>query len=272
MSKLQYIDWFKLKDDKLTTKDGLEIEQWEFNYEENEQIMSEWAKHFRNMYCNDSEIDTLKNPLQTRKEFLLDIKFPDNGQGGAKIRSGDFAELLVADLLEYLERYWVPRTRYDRKIRRNTSTFGCDVIALKQIDYSKPSISDEILVVEVKAQFNQRNNVSILPRLQDAVEDSKEDPIRRSESLQGMKTRLKDRGETELVKRLERFQLISQYPCKERYGAAACFTNDKFDEVNISETDCSDYQNKEWLRLLVIKGKNMMDLVNSLYERAANEA
>jgi len=272
MAKLQYTDWLIKLPDNLITKDGKEIEQWEFNYLKNETIMSEWATHFRNMYCNDNEIDSLKTPTQSRKDFLLNIKFPDSGQDGGKIRAGDFAELLVADLLEYLENYWVPRTRYDRKIRRNTSTFGCDVIAFKQKDLSTPSSEDEILVVEVKAQLNQRSNVEILPRLQDAIEDSKEDPIRRAESLQGMKTRLKDMGQDNLAKRIERFQLIPNIPCKEFYGAAACFTDNKYDINKISETDCTSYENKDILRLLVIKGKDMMDLVNSLYERAANEA
>lgn len=272
MEKLEYTNWLNKLPNKLTSKDGKEIELWEFNYLENDTVMSEWAKHFRNMYCDDNEIDFLKTPTQTRKEFLLDKKFPDSGRNGGKIRSGDFAELLVADLLEYIENYWVPRTRYDRKIRRNTSTFGCDVIAFKQTDPHTPLPSDEILVVEVKAQFNQQPKVNIKPRLQDAVDDSKLDSIRRAESLQGIKTRLKDKGKLDLAKRIERFQLISNLPCKEHYGAVACFTDNKYDETQISKTDCSAYPNNKTLRLLVIKGKDMMDLVHSLYERAANEA
>lgn len=272
MAKLRYVQWLNKSPSVLSTQDGRNIEIWEFNYQNNNAVLSEWATHFRNMYCSDSEIDTLRTSLVSRKDFLLNEKFPDSGRGGAKIRSGDFAELLIADLLEYLEDYWVPRTRYDRKTRRNTSTFGCDVIAMKQMDPSKPSSKDVILVVEVKAQFNQNKKISISPRLQDAVDDSKKDPIRRGESLLAMKARFIDRGDNASVKKIGRFQEISNYPCVEQYGAAACFTDNKFDVKKISSTDASSYPQNNSLRLLVIRGKNMMDFANALYERAANEA
>lgn len=268
----QYVQWLKKEKLTLSTQDGRNVEVWDFDYQSNDAILSEWAKHFRNMYCDDKEIDSLKAPSESRKDFLLNNKFPDSNQSGAKIRSGDFGELLVADLLEYLENYWVPRTRYDRKIRKNTSTFGCDVIAMKQQDLKNPSSNDEILVVEVKAQFNQRKSTAILPRLQDALEDSKIDPIRRGESLVAIKARLKDTGEIDKVKRINRFQELSNFPCIEKYGAAACFTDNKYDTNKISKTDGSSYPANNLLRLLVIKGKNMMDLVNALYERAADEA
>ena len=272
MAKLQYVQWLNKSPNILSTQDGRNIEIWEFNYQNNNAVLSEWAAHFRNMYCLDSEIDVLRSSSESKRDFLLNKKFPDSGRGGAKIRSGDFAELLVADLLEYLEDYWVPRTRYDRKTRRNTSTFGCDVIALKQLDPDKPSSKDVIFVVEVKAQFNQNQKKPILPRLQDAVEDSKLDPIRRAESLLAMKARFLDRGDVTSVKKIGRFQEISNHPCDEKYGAAACFTDNKFDANEISLTDATSYPPNNDLRLLVIKGKNMMDFTNALYERAADEA
>ncbi len=272
MAKLQYVQWLNKTSNVISTQDGKNIEIWEFNHKNNDIILSEWANHLRNIYCSDSEIDKLRSSSESRKDFLLNMKFPDSGRGGAKIRSGDFAELLVADLLEYLENYWVPRTRYDRKTRRNTSTFGCDIIAMKQKSPNKPSNQDVIFVVEVKAQFNQNPHASIEPCLQKAVDDSKKDPIRRSESLMAMKARLIDRGDMDSVKKIGRFQEISNYPCIEQYGAAACFTDNKFNTKKISSTDASSYPSYNVLRLLVVKGKSMMDLVNALYERAANEA
>jgi len=52
----------------------------------------------------------------TPGEYLLKKKFPDHKEApGPSIRSGDFAEILVADYIEYKLGYWCPRQfRYDK--------------------------------------------------------------------------------------------------------------------------------------------------------------
>ena len=118
---MQYLQWLQKQKDFISCE-GKKIEV--FSLLHNSQmnnIMSEWATHFRNQYCNDSIIDRLKPPSKSRKDYLNEIKFPDKSiTPGPSIRAGDFGEILIADFLEYIENYWVPRTRYnDKNIRQN---------------------------------------------------------------------------------------------------------------------------------------------------------
>lgn len=230
--------------------------------------LSAWAKHFRNHYCSDDEIDLLKPPDISRKDYLLGHKFPTKVAPGPSTKSGDFAEILVADFLEFLNGYYVPRTRYDRKTIRNESTKGSDVLAFKG-ELDKPKSSDELLIYEVKASFSEGkpNN-----RLQDAITDSVKDEFRVSESLNAVKQRLLDKRDFERVRYVSRFQENLKKPYKTNFGAAAILTETRYCANAIAEADSSIHPHKDDLEMIVIYGQQLMDLVNKLYETAANEA
>ncbi len=187
----QHLEWLVDTGEVLTTQCGRKAKVYSFNHDmTDEEVMSAWAKHFRNHYCDDSQIDILKAPGQSNSEYLLEMKFPSRTQApGPSIRAGDFAEILVADYLTYLCGYNVPRTRYDRKGVPNESTKGSDVLAFKQDAVN--SRKDELLVYEVKAKLSAGPR----PMLQVAIDDSKKDPVRVAESLNGIKQRMMDRGE-----------------------------------------------------------------------------
>ena len=53
----EHINWLIDTGERLTTVDGKTVEVWEFRHEEDDEILSLWARHFRNHYCLDSEID-----------------------------------------------------------------------------------------------------------------------------------------------------------------------------------------------------------------------
>ncbi len=269
----QYLKWFKRLDKILTSADGKAIEIWEFNYQLDNTVLSDWATHFRNQYCDDKYIDEYRDGDQfgkTREEYLLNRIFPDKTENfGPATRSGDFGELLIADLLEYLEDYWVPRTRYDNKTTRNSSTQGSDVLAIKLASDKDFSPKDELLVTEVKAQFSGKEAED---RLQDAVDDSNKDPTRKGESLNAIKRRYINEGNEKLADIIKRFQNPLDNKYLEEYAAAALFSDSVYDEGRIILTDCQDHTERDNLRLIIIHGKNMMQLVHSLYERAAHEA
>ena len=96
--------WLTKNEEDLRTADGKNIEVWVFRHEQDEQVLSEWAKHFRNHYCFDSEIDYFRRGYgYSREDYLNLIKFPDiKNAPGPSIRAGDFGEVLVADFIEYL--------------------------------------------------------------------------------------------------------------------------------------------------------------------------
>jgi hypothetical protein len=232
-------------------------------------IMSKWATHYRNHYCFDTEIDHLRDGTGfTRKDFLLNSKFPTTSGFGPGIRSGDFGEILVADYIEFVLNYWIPRTRYGNKTIRDESSKGSDIIGFKIVDENETD-QDILAQIEVKAQLS---GTTSSPRLQDAINDSVKDELRKGESLNAMKQRLFDKGKLDEVKKISRFQNPTDKPYKTMYGAAALFSNGNYTTDVITSCDTSLHPFRNELFLIVIKGDELMKIVNQLYTIAADEA
>ena len=51
-----FLQWFN-KTKELITDEGMKIDIWTFNHKNNKQLLSEWAKHFREMYSDDKLLD-----------------------------------------------------------------------------------------------------------------------------------------------------------------------------------------------------------------------
>lgn len=271
---LPHSTWLKKAAKTLHTKDGKKATVYEFVVDaSDETAMKVWAKHFREQYCLDSKLDKLrKGTGKSRTEYLRDLVFPDaKDDFGPATRSGDFAEILIADLLESHLEYWVPRTRYSDKMVRNESPKGTDVIGFKFADGgpSKPSRKDALIAFESKAQLSGKEAKG---RLQDAVNDSTKDEFRLGESLNAIKRRLIDQDKDEEAERVERFQEGLAVPYVREAGAAAVFCSSVYSVANIAGTDCSNHENLDNLMLIVVHAKEFMKLVHALYERAANEA
>ena len=267
----EHIKWLVNTGEQLKTVDGKDVEVWEFQHQDDDDVLSAWAKHFRNHYCFDSEIDYWRKGYKySRSEYLNSIKFPDpKSAPGPSIRAGDFGEVLVADFLEYLLGYWVPRTRYGDKTIRNESTKGRDIIGFHIVKNGKASSKDRLAIFEAKAQFSGKKPNA---RLQDAVDGSVKDIARKAESLNAIKQRLHGRNELDDAEKIERFQNEVDYPYKEVYGAVALFENPLFDSGLTSSTDSRSHPHSSDLALVVIKGDQMMALVHELYRRSADEA
>jgi len=267
-----HIKWLKDTKIKLKTLDGKEISVFEFSHQNDIAILAGWAKHLRNHYCDDKEIDLLREGTGCSKsEYLINFKFPDElNAPGPSIRAGDVGEILVADYLQYVLNYWVPRTRYCDKDVRNESTKGSDVIGFKLVVQKRESPLDRLAIYETKTQFSKGNNPK---RLQDAVDGSAKDITRKAESLNAIKQRLLKKGQNQNIQLVERFQNQVDHPYSEEYGAVALFSTSCFEPEAISTvTDASCHPNKKDLILIVIHGEEMMKLVNDLYKRASDEA
>jgi hypothetical protein len=266
----KHLEWLKDTGNTIKTSCGKDVPVYEFRHDlSDENVMSAWARHFRNHYCLDIELEALKPDDMANSDFLLELKFPHASKSpGPSIRAGDFAEILVADYLQFLRAYYVPRTRYDRKIIGNESSKGSDVIAFKQQGQTS-SRTDEMLIYEVKAKLSENSKSNVL---QTAIIDSSKDEVRLAESLNGMKQRLFDKKDNFGVSVINRFQKNVDQPYKRSYGAAAVITKTSFCPETISESDSSGHVSSDELELIVISGEQLMPLVHALYARAANEA
>lgn len=274
-----HLTWLVDTRKSIKTIDGLEVRIFKFSHETDEAILSAWAKHFRNHYCLDSKIDILRGS-HTRSDYLKTLVFPcDKMPPGPSIRAGDFAEILIADYVEFRLGYWVPRVRWSSKAVRNESVKGSDVVGFRYSE-DNPSKDDEMLVFESKAQLSKKKP----SRLQDAINDSAKDEIRIAETLNFLKRRFHEESDDPHVKYIERFQNPDDHPYKERYAAAAIFSDDAFDNQHITLANAKKipvakkagsfkpHPHRNNLILLVISGPALMNLANALYRRAADEA
>jgi len=265
---MKYLDsLIKLKD--VVTDEGESVEVYELSTID-EIAFEEWAFFFRQNYCVDEVLTSLVNGTgMTKQEYLLSYKFPDAKESfGPGTRSGDFAELLIADYLEFSLGYFVPRERYKNKFNRNTSTQGTDVIGLKMAGTAW-SLDDEFVTFEVKAQASEKEKKKRLQekkdRLQDAIDDSYKDAVRKGETLNALKQIYTEKKDYSKASQLERFQNKPDRPYKEKYGAAAVHDTTTYSEDLIKSVKLKN--EKRWM--IVIKRANLMGLVHRLYEVAS---
>ncbi len=266
-----HLSWLVDTGKVLRTADGRPVRVLELRHAKDDRVLSAWAKHVRNQYCDDGQIDALRNGTNlSRAEYLRKIKFPDPAKApGPSIRAGDFGEVLVADYLEFALDYWLPRTRYDHKAVRNESTKGSDIIGFKIVALGRDDPNDALAVFEAKAQLTGSKPNG---RLQAAVDDSVKDELRKAESLNAIKQRFLDLGRAADVQRVERFQDPEDRPYREEYGAVALLSTPLLDGKEVRSTNTSAHPHQGNLTLIVIHGPDLMDLVHDLYRRAADEA
>lgn len=263
-----YLKWL-VENGELTTTDGKPVKILDFEYGDEIAVLSDWAKHLRNQYCDDTKIDALRTGTGlNRADYLTQYKFPDRTtRPGPSIRAGDFGESLVADYAEYKLNYNVPRTRYEMKSIKNESTHGTDVIGFKVLDNNDPT-QDELLTVEVKCRLRTTDETV----LQIAFNESKKDyNVRKAESLNAMKQRLQLRNDTANIEIVERFQDKADRPYKEISGAAVVVSDDNWADTVVTNTDASSHPNTDLL-LLAIRGADLMDLTHSIFQRACDES
>lgn len=268
-----HLDWLVNTGSTITTADGHLVELWELNYAGDEAVLSAWAKHFRSHYCDDDMLPELVNGTGlTNGEFLKQMKFPDAAAGaGPSVRAGDFAEIVVADYIEYKLGYWCPRRlRYDFKWNRNESTKGCDVVGFKFVQDGAVNPQDELFVFESKAQLAL--NAQPQNRLQVAIDDSNKDKLREAMTLNALKQRFLERGERASADKVERFQNETDRPFRRISGAAAVHDLTTFDPGHPAAVTTAAHFNAPNLKLIVVTGVAMMQLVHALYQRAADEA
>lgn len=261
---LKYLEGLSKKE-SIITYEGKNIDIYELYISKDEEILDEWARHFRKQYCDDDMVDILvEGTGMSKQEWLLANKFPsDKIAPGPSTRAGDFGELLIADYIEYIHSYYVPRTKYSNKINPNTSPQGSDVVGLKMGE--KENINDELYVIEVKTRASKcKENQN---RLQNAIDDSSKDIERLAFSLSAMRQRLIELNKEDESKIVQRFQNGVDRPFKTKYGATAIYTTEMLDIEKIKEIRIPEGNNS--MSLFIIHIDNLMNFIHELYRRAS---
>ncbi|EAC8104466.1 DUF1837 domain-containing protein [Listeria monocytogenes] len=263
---LSHMKYFQ-KQKTIATNHGQEVIIYRLVVEDEANVLDEWSKHLREHYCLDEEIDILRSGSGLSKEdYLNRIKFPDSGTSmGAAIMSGDFSEILVHDYIEFVQGYYTTRTRYSRKVNRNSSTMGSDVLGYKCIDTIKSNKNDELAILEIKAQSSESKPKS---KLQDAVDDSAKDEVRVAESLNAEVQRLIDRNRFEEAKVVQRFQNKTDRPYRVKFSAVAVHSSTSFCEELVKTVDIAGHPDTN-VNLLVIYSDKLMEFIKDMYVRAS---
>lgn len=251
--------WFgENAETNLQTSDGKAVTVVNFNHEANEEILNEWALQFRLNYCSDADLEAACTATGlSQADYLRNQKFPTRGS----IQAGDFAELLVADYIQFLLGYKVPRTRYDRKINPNSSSQAVDVVGFK-FNHEGQTRNDELITCEVKARFTATANT-----LQNAINDSRKDyETRLPFALNAMRQRLLDRNDVDSANEVARFENKTSRPYREVTGAAFVCSRAVWSE-NLVTDSVGEHEN-EHASYFTFVGDDFMDLARRLYELA----
>ena len=258
----------KLSPSGVITIEGRTIYVWEFSPPTDPVHLDSWALHFRRQYCSDQELpELLVGTGMTAEQYLNAYIFPDKIKApGPSIRSGDFAEFLISDYLEFTLNLWVPREKYADKASNNESVKGVDIIGFNQLDIATPVRADALHAFEVKAALSGNTYGG---QLQNAVNDGSNDQhIRLAITLNATKRRFLREGKAQEVSRISRFQNPVDNPYTYLSGAVAVLCNTAFNEEELAETLTNHHSNAEALYLMVVRSDLQMQLVHELYERA----
>lgn len=255
---------------RLSSTDGTPIEVWTLTIPDEKDTLSEWARHFRQSYCPDEEIDDLREGTGlSRTDYLLSLVFPSKDELGPSVRAGDFAELLVTDFVEHILGYWTPRLKYADKSNPNESMKGVDVVGFSCEDPSIPKTEDSMICFEVKARLSDGNYNE---HLQEAIDHSGKDYGRLAYTLNKVKRLHRARGNDLGAKVVTRFQNIADRPYRLQFGAGAVLVESVYNTDEIQKSTTENHPYKSALQVLVIHGEDLMNLVHALYRRGADEA
>lgn len=249
--------------EQCTFKDGTKIYCWRLDWSCSDKVLDEWALHLRRHYISDDILENRVTVRQTTPDQYLPLRVvPDI----PSIRSGDFAEILISDVLQYLYGLVVPRYKQCNRKDKNASEHGSDVIAYQLKNLNGASALDKLFVLEVKSNASKTSDEELIKTVKKATKDSEKDPNRVPMTLQYMIDEAIDVNDQTTQKNLLRFTDMGGSPCKKIFGSAVATSHIKPIDA-LSGKAPSDVGLSANSPLIVVHASKLMDLVNSLYGR-----
>lgn len=265
MNPPKYINWF-VKESTVTLEDGVPISCYRLDYKVEDSVYCEWALHVRQHYESDAELEeSLAVTGMTVEEYLRTHVIPQKHEPfGPTARSNDFTEIMVSDLLEFVEGYTVPRCKQRNRSGKNQSEHGTDILAYKYAKSPKtPDSKDELLAVEVKAGLSSDKYKPI----SDAVADSHTyDEVRHALTLNYYRKKLRNIN-NEQENEIARFQQKSEHDYIISYIGAAIIARDQISNNIVMGVTGDDLELRQDNKVFLIHGKKLMTLANDIFER-----
>ena len=238
-----------------------------------EAMLEDWALHLRRHYVRDDELKRYcGGDARDVATVLKEDYIPDR----PTTRSGDFGEILLSDVLQFVEGYEVPRYKQVKRADRNMSDPGVDVVAYRISDPIGFNSSDELVTVEVKTRLTYKTNL-----LSDAIlaaeQSAQRDHTRIAMTLRMYKKRSSDVGDERTKKEMTRFMMKSENPYKHVLGMAVVIGADDIqaqsEEIKRKcESEKYDPETRKKLRfetvdkVCIVYKAGFMDLIRAIYE------
>lgn len=249
--------------EQCTFKDGTKVHCWRLDWACSDDVLDEWALHLRRHYISDDVLEHRVMARLTTPDQYLPLRIvPDI----PSTRSGDFAEILISDVLQYLYGLVVPRYKQCNRKDKNASEHGSDVIAYHLKNLNGASTSDKLFVFEVKSNASKTSDAEFIKTVKKATKDSVKDPNRVPMTLQYMIDEAIDVNDQTTQKNLQRFTDMGGSPCQKIFGSAVATSHAKPIDA-LSGKAPSDVDLSADSPLIVVHASKLMELVNSLYDR-----
>lgn len=265
MNRPKYIKWI-VEETGVTLENNTPVKCYRINYKINEEVLDDWALHIRRQYESDEEVlEGSKLNDMSVEDYLRKYIIPQREDDlGPTARASDITEILIADLLEFIFDYTVPRCKQRNRSGKCNSEHGTDVIAYRfsQND-KKPDSRDELIAAEVKAQLTSTNYTAI----EKAINDSKKDEHRLARTINYYRKQLRMLGKISDANEITRFLIKSENDYQITYVAAGISSSDQIDrsiKLSIAGDKLIINSNQ---KVLYVHGKDLMNLTHQIYER-----
>lgn len=257
LPKPSFINWMA-KEESISLQ-GVDTVCYRLDHVVDVAALDEWAVHLRRHYIRDDELADEssgigKTPSDYLKEFIIPSK--------KRIRTGDFAEIIVSDMLQFVEGFESPRYKHHGREDRNDSEHGVDVIAYHAFNPTDPKASDELILVEVKSGAGS----PLRDVLRRVGADCGKDEARRAMTLNYIRQRSMRAGDSRTASEMSRFLIKGDHSYKSTYAGAATVglksLNDKLDNMTAEEFGVQGYD-----KLFIIHADKLIDLIENVYDR-----
>ena len=261
-----YIKWL-ISEQSVRLEDGIAISCYKLDYSIDDDLFDEWALHIRRHYESDDELkESLIATSLSIEEYLKTFVIPQKSDPfGPTSRSNDFTEIMISDLVEFINGYTVPRCKQDNRSGKTNSAHGTDILAYKfHKPNHTPSKRDELLVIEVKAGLSS----DIYEPISKAVVDSHQyDDVRYAHTLNFYRKSLRYKECYQQANDIARFQRKSEHDFIMNFIAAAVISRENIPNNIVIGIKGDDLELRKNDKIFLIHGKTLMDLAHQIYER-----
>lgn len=253
--KPKYIEWFVKNPEEIKLDTGESLVVYSINHQVDDSILDEWGKHISQHYIDDYRAEERAHKLKVSKEEYLKSNWFDLA---GKDISGNFAEIVFSDFIEFVLGFQVPRYKLFNNYPGNPQ-HGIDLFGFKFNE--KDSTKDIVNFMEVKAVLSKKDYSTISSSVEDI---NKRTDKQFALILENAHEKLFSLGCFDEVTMIERFQ-DSEKQCIRLKSSGA---------ITISDTCTSDdfiglkVTNGLDVMIHLIHGNDLLNVAKDLYRRA----